>query len=144
MKDAATDRPTNTAKEKAEFLLEAGLSKKAQNPILIKLEGLTSLTDYFLILSARSARQVRAVAEAILLDARKHRLKRYSAEGVQEGNWALLDYGDVVVHVFQPEIRDFYDLEGLWAEAPREPFSDDLLSAIEEATEEDEVDDDEW
>ena len=57
MKDAATDRPTNTAKEKAEFLLEAGLSKKAQNPILIKLEGLTSLTDYFLILSARSARQ---------------------------------------------------------------------------------------
>jgi ribosome-associated protein len=143
MKDFPTDLPANTAKEKAEFLLRAALSKKARNPVLIRLEGLTSLTDYFLILSGRSARHVGAVAESIMVDARKHRLERYSAEGIKEGNWALLDYGDVVVHVFRPEVRDFYDLEGLWAEAPRETFSEEILAAIEDDEDEEDFDD-EW
>jgi len=130
MTDTSRDRSQKSSRDKAEILLRAALSKKALDPVLIRLEGLTSLADYFLIVSARSGRQVKAVAEAILTEARQHRLERFSAEGVQEGNWALLDYGDVVVHVFQTPVREFYDLEGLWAEAPREPFSGDLLREI--------------
>jgi ribosome-associated protein len=132
-----------TSKEKAEILLRAALSKKALNPMLIRLAGITSLTDYFLIVSALSGKQVKAVAEAILTDARQRKFPRYSAEGVNQGNWALLDYGDVVVHIFQKPTREFYDLEGLWSEAPRESFSPSLLSEIEAAveTEEDQEED---
>jgi len=124
-----------SSKEKAEILLRAALSKKAFNPMLIRLVGLTSLTDYFLIISARSAKHVKAVAEAVLIDARQRKFPRYSAEGINQGNWGLLDYGDVVVHVFQNPIREFYDLEGLWSEAPRETFSASMLAEIEAAQE---------
>ena len=143
MNTSSKGRPDKAPKEKAEILLRAALSKKALNPTLIRLTGLTTVADYFLIVSATSGRQVRAVAEAVLRDARKHRLARFSAEGVQEGNWALLDYGDVVVHVFRKPVREFYDLEGLWVEAPREVFSDDILKEIDaaaEGTDEEEAD----
>ena len=123
------------SKEKAEILLRAALSKKALSPVLIRLAGLTSLTDYFLIVSGRSGKHVKAVAEAVLMDARQRKIPRYSSEGVNQGNWALLDYGDVVVHVFQQATREFYDLEGLWSEAPIETFSPALLTEIEAATE---------
>ena len=129
------------AKQKSLQLLRAALNKKASNPVLIRLEGLTSITDYFLIISGGSGKQVKAIAEAVLEEGRKSRLERFSAEGVQQGNWALLDYGDVIVHIFQPSIREFYDLEGLWAEAPREVFPDDILRDIEMVKAEEE---DEW
>jgi ribosome-associated protein len=132
------------AREKAEVFLRAALSKKAFKPALIKLTGLTTLTDYFLIVSARSAKQVTAVAEAVLSEARTRKISRLSAEGVQDGRWALLDYGDVVVHVFQPSIREFYDLEGLWREAPSEAFSPDILADIEKASIVDDEDEDDW
>lgn len=127
-----SDRALSTSPRAKSFtLLHAALTKKAFNPVLIRLEGLTSITDYFLIISGTSKRHVTAIAEAILQEGRKQRMERFSAEGVQQGNWALLDYGDVIVHVFQPEVREFYDLEGLWAEAPKEPFPEDLLREIE-------------
>ena len=135
MNNSVKGHPEKAIKEKAEILLRAALSKKALNPILIRLTGLTTVADYFLIVSATSGRHVKAVADAVLMDARKHRMARYSAEGIQEGNWALLDYGDVVVHIFRKPVREFYDLEGLWIEAPREIFSDDLLKEIEAAAE---------
>ena len=87
-------------REKAEVLLRAALSKKALNPILIRLGDLTTLADYFLIVTARSGRQVKAIAEAVLEDAKKQGIERFSVEGVTQGHWALLDYGDVIVHVF--------------------------------------------
>jgi ribosome-associated protein len=136
--------PKTSSKHRAEVLLRAAMSKKALNPVLIRLEGLTSVTDYFLIVSARSGKHVTAVAEAVLADARKHKIQRYSTEGVQEGNWALLDYGDVVVHVFQTPTREFYDLEGLWAEAPRETLPPDLLKEIEAAAQEPDDLEEEW
>ncbi len=134
------------SKEKAESLLRAALSKKAQNPVLIRMDGITTLADYFLIVSGRSPRHATAVAEAVLMDGRKRKLPKYSEEGVREGTWALLDFGDVVVHVFHEPVRQFYDLEGLWAEAPREEFPPDLRQEIEEAQEtaEDEDEWDEW
>ncbi len=125
--------PKRDPKEKAEILLRAALSKKALNPVLIRLEGLTSIADYFLLVSARSGKQVKAVAEAVLMDGKKHRIERLSSEGVHDGNWALLDYGDVVVHIFHTPVREFYDLEGLWPEAPREVFPPDLAAEIEAA-----------
>lgn len=122
-------------REKAEILLRAGLTKKGFNPLLIRLEGLTPLADYFLILSGRSARHVKAVANHILEESRPLKIRPFSSEGIAQGNWALLDYGDVIVHVFQEPVREFYDLEGLWAEAPREQFGPDLSQAIQEAQE---------
>ncbi|AFM27361.1 ribosome silencing factor [Desulfomonile tiedjei] len=139
-----THIPVGDSKEKAETLLRAALSKKAVNPVLIRLAELTTLTDYFLIVSAGSGRQVKAIAEAILEDAKHKGIDRFSVEGVHQGNWALLDYGDVIVHVFQKSVREFYDLEGLWAEAPREKFPDDLTQEIEAAAEPIAEEDEEW
>lgn len=127
--------PALVSKDKAEILLKAALSKKAVDPLLIRLAELTTLADYFLIVSARSARQVQAVAEAVLTEGKAHKFMKYSAEGISQGNWALIDYGDVIVHIFQPSVREFYDLEGLWSEAPRENFSPALRAEIEAATE---------
>lgn len=129
------DAPTLTSRAKAEILLRAALSKKAVKPVLIRLQELTTLADYFLIVSGRSGKQVKAVADAVLAEAKKHNLERLSVEGVTQGHWALLDYGDVIVHIFHTPIREFYDLEGLWAEAPREALTGDLAREIEAAEE---------
>lgn len=134
--------PEISPKEKAEIFLRAALSKKAVNPVLIRLAKLTSLTDYFLIVSAGSRKQVKAIAEAILEDANHRGIPRLSMEGVQQSGWALLDYGDVIVHIFQKAVREFYDLEGLWAEAPREAFPESLKEEIEAAA--DTTEEDEW
>jgi ribosome-associated protein len=134
--------PEIASKDKAEVFLRAALSKKAVNPVLIRLAKLTTLTDYFLIVSAGSGKQVKAIAEAIVQDADQRGIPRLSTEGVQQGNWALLDYGDVIVHVFQKAVREFYDLEGLWAEAPREEFPKDVKREIEAAVET--PDEDDW
>ncbi|MFC1833376.1 ribosome silencing factor [Thermodesulfobacteriota bacterium] len=143
MNGLQNDESIKDSKEKAEILLRAALSKKAQKPILIRLSELTTLADYFLIVSARSTRQVKAVAEAVRIDARRNGLRRLSSEGIEQGNWALLDYGDVVVHIFYTPVREFYDLEGLWAEAPREEFPEDILQEIDNM-EDDVEDDDDW
>ena len=140
MKHRSDPVAAEAAKLKSLQLLRAALTKKAFNPVLIRLEGLTSIADFFLIVSGGSGKQVKAIAEAILEVGRKSRLERFSAEGVHQGTWALLDYGDVIVHIFQPSVRDFYDLEGLWAEAPREVFPEDMLREIELAKPEE----DEW
>lgn len=134
------------SREKAESLLKTALSKKAFDPVLLRLEHLTSLTDYFLIVSARSARHVKSVAEAVLGDRSKRSFALYSTEGINQGNWALLDYGDVIVHIFQKPVREFYDLEGLWAEAPREVFSGEIAKEIEAIgkTDEDMDDEETW
>ncbi|MGB9617990.1 MAG: ribosome silencing factor, partial [Desulfomonilaceae bacterium] len=119
----------------------AALAKKAFNPVVMDLKGLSALTDYFLIVSGSSAKHVTAVAESVIEHARSMNILRLSAEGVREGNWALLDYGDVIVHVFRQSTREFYDLEGLWREAPRVAFSGELgkeiLAAQQRVMEED-------
>ncbi len=142
VKDQLKIKDGRSGLEKSETLLKAALSKKAQNPVLLNLVGVSSLTDYFLIVSAATEKQVTAIAEAILEAAGKAKIERYSKEGVSQGNWALLDYGDVIVHVFRSPVREFYDLEGLWVEVPRQEFSDELKKEIELASEaEDEWDD---
>ena len=94
------------------------LEKKAFDVRLLDVRKISSLTDYLLIVSGRSDRQVQAVADSVHLGLKKdHETMPLAIEGMKEGRWALLDYGDVMVHVFQESVRLYYDLDGLWSEA---------------------------
>ena len=92
---------------------------KAENVVVLDVRNMSSFTDFFVIMSGRSTRHVQALAEGLEKELRSKRIKTARAEGLQEGKWVLLDFGDVIVHVFYSEQRDFYDLEGLWHDAPR-------------------------
>jgi ribosome-associated protein len=111
-------------KELAKLCIRAALEKKAENPVLIDVSKLCSFTDFFVILTGRSTRHVQSLAEAIEAELRSKRLSPSNAEGLQEGIWVLLDYSDVVVHIFYAETRKFYDIERLWHDAPRIPLDD--------------------
>jgi ribosome-associated protein len=97
----------------------AAIDKKGENVKLLDLSELSGFTDYFLICSGTSDRQVQALGEAIsnVMDVQGYEL--LSAEGFQDGRWVLLDFGDVIVHVFLDALRDYYDLENLWKDAPK-------------------------
>lgn len=95
------------------------LDAKAEDLVVLDVRGLASFTDYFVIMSGRSTRHVQGLAEAIESELSAKRISSKSSEGLREGMWVLLDFGDVVVHVFYHETRGFYDLEGLWHDAPR-------------------------
>jgi ribosome-associated protein len=97
----------------------AALEKKAETVVVLDLRGVSGYTDYLVIGSGQSDRQLEAIAEGVEkeLKAAGHRL--VGSEGQRGGRWVLLDFGDVVVHVFHQEDRGHYDLEGLWADAPR-------------------------
>ncbi|MDY0390452.1 ribosome silencing factor [Desulfobulbus oligotrophicus] len=95
------------------------LETKAEDVMVLDVRGLASFTDYFVIMSGRSTRHVQGVAEAIVGELQTKRINSKSSEGLNEGLWVLLDLGDVVVHIFYHENRGFYNLEGLWHDAPR-------------------------
>jgi len=105
--------------DKAVLSLNLARERKAVNPVLLEVGGMTSLTDYFLIVSGGSTRQVQAITRHLVRRLRDDGVRAFGVEGEQEGQWVLLDYGDVIIHVFYEPMRAFYDLEGLWAEAPR-------------------------
>jgi ribosome-associated protein len=102
--------------------MEAALDKKALEPVLLDVSEESTYTDFILVLSGRSDRHVQAVAEAVSEAIKRTRGKLpVGVEGKRDGQWALLDFGDLVVHVFYHPMREFYDLEGLWIDAPRVP-----------------------
>ena len=101
------------------IFVEALLGRKAFDVVVLDVGELTSLADTFIICSGRSNRQVTAIADYIRSDLKKKGMKPLSIEGLKEGHWVLMDYGSVVIHVFYDPVRNFYDLEGLWADAPR-------------------------
>ncbi len=107
------------SKTKSLLCLKAAIEKKAQDPILIELKGIASFTDYFLLCTGKSDRQVQAIAQAIEESLKKNGIRPLGREGMREGKWILMDYEDVVVHIFLEPMRRFYDLEGLWIDAPR-------------------------
>ena len=102
--------------------LTLALDKKALEPVLLDVRQLCSFCNYQLIISGRSDRQVDAIADAIELGLKDEGMRPISTEGARTGQWALLDYGDFVVHVFLHAAREHYDLEGLWNDAPRVPI----------------------
>jgi len=102
--------------------LKAATSKKALDIVLLDLRGLSNITDYFLIISGNSDRHVQSIAEAILENMKKEGHRPLGIEGMTSGKWVLLDYNELVIHVFYEPIRRYYDIEGLWSDAPRLPL----------------------
>ena len=102
-----------------DLYVKAALGKKAMNLVALDVHNLTSFADVFIICSGRSNRQVNAIAEHIQVDLKKRNIKPLSVEGLGDGQWVLLDYGHVIIHIFYDPVREFYDLEGLWMDAER-------------------------
>jgi len=92
---------------------------KAEELTVLDVDGISSFADYFVIMNGRSTRHVQGIAEAIENQLRAKRIKPSHAEGMREGMWVLLDFDDVVVHIFYHEQRSFYNLEGLWHDAKK-------------------------
>lgn len=119
--DPAQEAPID-AKQLADIVLSAALDKKAFDPAILEVTEIVGYADYMVIVSARNARQVRAVAESVRQALkREHGLLPVGVEGTETGTWVLVDFDDVVLHVFQESARGFYDLEALWVQAPRLP-----------------------
>jgi ribosome-associated protein len=112
------------SKTKSFFCIKAAIEKKATDLVLLEMKTTTSFTDYFVICSGKSDRQVQAIAQGIEETLEKEGIRPLGEEGKAEGKWVLIDYEDVVVHVFLEPIRRFYDLEGLWIDAPRINFEE--------------------
>lgn len=104
---------------KALLSARAAIDKKAENVKILDLSELSGFTDYFLICSGTSDRQVQAIGEAVSKAMHVEGYSTLSSEGLQDGRWVLLDFGDVIVHVFLDALRDYYDLENLWKDAPK-------------------------
>jgi ribosome-associated protein len=96
----------------------AAEDRKAVDLRVLHLEKVSDFTDYFLICSGTSERQVQAIADSVQERMREKRVRPLHVEGYNRGQWVLLDYGDLVVHIFQEEPRRFYSLERLWGDAP--------------------------
>jgi len=100
-------------------LVTAALAdRKAVDPVLLDLRGLSSATDYFVIASGTSDAHVRGMAEHLMAALEPQGIAPHHVEGLAQGRWVLLDYVDFVVHVFHPQVREFYQLERLWGDAP--------------------------
>jgi len=112
------DRITDS-KAKSLLCLKAAIEKKAMDPVLLELKGVSSITDYFLLCTGKSDRQAQAIAGWIEETLKQKGIRPLGQEGVAQGKWILMDYNDVVVHIFLESARKFYDLEGIWIDAPR-------------------------
>jgi ribosome-associated protein len=110
------------AEKLARYAAGLAAARKAQDIVVLDLRRLSSVTDFFVLCSGRSRVQVQAVCENILAGMGRHEQRPLSVEGLDWGHWALLDFGEVVVHVFQQESRSTYDLERLWRQAPRTEY----------------------
>lgn len=108
------------AKEKALASGRLAVDKKAVDVLTLELKGLTDIADFFVVVSGTSERHVKTVAEGIELGMKEKGLPPVSMEGYEEGRWIIIDYGDVIIHVFLDSLRELYDLENLWIEAKRE------------------------
>jgi len=115
--------------------IDALLERKSIYPILLDISGLTSYADYLLISSARSNRQVKAIAEHIERTLKKQKIKALHVEGLKDGHWVLMDYGDIIIHIFYEPERQFYDLEGLWSDVEPVAIDEGLWSDVEPTVE---------
>ncbi|MGE0824128.1 MAG: ribosome silencing factor [Candidatus Binatia bacterium] len=109
----------NESWEKALLCAQAALDKKAYDLVILEVREFTSVADYFVICTGRSDVQVQAICRSIDEALTKARIKPLAIEGFTLGQWVLIDCGDVIVHVFYETARQFYNMEGLWGQAPR-------------------------
>lgn len=108
------------ARKLALAIAESGLDRKAVHVEIIDVAGKVDYTDYVVVMSGRSDRQVSALAKNVEGDVKaKTRQRCLSVEGLPQASWVLMDFGDVIVHIFHEDTRGYYDLESLWIDAPR-------------------------
>lgn len=113
---------TLESKEKALELARVALDKKAKNVLVLDLKGLTIIADYFVICSGESTTHVRAIAESIKEKAERAGIRPLGIEGLTNSHWVLIDYGDVMIHIFEEGTRSFYEIEKLWMDAQSIPL----------------------
>jgi len=99
--------------------------KKGKNLEILELKNISPLSDYFIVCSGTSDRHVKALANHIEISMKEKGSFPLGIEGLREGKWVLMDYDDIIIHIFQEDDRGFYDLENLWLDCPRIPFTDE-------------------
>ena len=114
------------SKAKAIEAAQAALDKKAKDTVVLELKDLTIIADYFVVCSGESTTQVKAIVENVEKKLREYGQKPMGIEGLNTARWVLMDYGDVIVHVFEEETRAYYELEKFWLDAPRIPFEKEV------------------
>ena len=124
----AKKKQSDGSPERALACINAALEKKATKLVVLKVQEISAFADYFIICSGNSDRQVRAIATAIQENLKKKNILPLGIEGEAVGSWVLLDYDDVIIHVFLESVRNFYDLERLWLESPRMEVPDETVS----------------
>ena len=133
---AVGSRPTAGGIQLSEFddrirrALQAAAEKKAIDPTVLDLRGISSFTDFFLIITGANRRQAQAISDEIVEQLKRHGSPAARVEGYQNAEWILVDYGDFVVHIFDEKARRFYDLERLWREGRRLDVSQDDLTQL--------------
>jgi len=115
--------PRATSRTELEWAVAACVERKAVDGIVLDLRKVSDATDYFLVVSGTSDTHVRAIAEHVVESLRGRGVRAHHIEGLAGGRWVLLDFIDFVVHVFHPALREFYQLEGLWSDAPQWPVA---------------------
>jgi ribosome-associated protein len=110
--------------------LNAAAEKKAIDPTVLDLRGISTFTDFFVIVTGANRRQVQAISDEVVEQLKRNGTPAARVEGYQNAEWVLIDYGDFVVHIFDDKARRFYDLERLWREARRRDLSSDDLTQL--------------
>lgn len=110
---------TEDVQRLAQLVQDLAMDKKAGDMVVLEIGKVSVVADYFVIVSGASKAQVHAIADHIMENVKKADYALLHREGYDEGLWVLLDYGSVVVHIFQPQEREFYNLERLWGHAPK-------------------------
>jgi len=111
---------------RAALAAKVAVDNKGQNVVVLDMRGVTRLYDYFVIATGSSRRQIHAIAEDVDAALRAVGDTRMGIEGYEASKWVVQDYGDVAVHVFDQDTRDYYSLEDLWADAPKVDWEDEL------------------
>lgn len=116
-----------TARDKARLIAELAHEKKGENIILMNMGDVSTMCDWFVLVSASSSRRINSISNNIQRKLSEYHIKPFHVEGKSDPFWVLLDYYDVVVHVFTEEVREFYGLERLWSDAGKERFDNKCL-----------------
>jgi ribosome-associated protein len=119
---ASTTSTSSNALAVAQRAAQVATDNRAGDVVLLDLRGVTDMTDFFLIASGTSDTHVRSLGEHIMAELKKEGSPVHHVEGLEKGRWVLLDFVDFVVHIFHPTLRNFYQLERLWADAQEVPL----------------------
>jgi ribosome-associated protein len=119
--NSKSEKTTNTKKipESVKISVETSRTKKAEDIVVLDLSGISSFTDFFIIMHGNSARQNIAIYEGIETELKDQSVRPLSVEGKENAEWILMDYGEFIVHIFSPTAREYYSLEKLWGDGKK-------------------------